>query len=406
LISLNRSSSLAVVDSLRLGVVSLTDGTITDLGLVGTNPHYVGTGHVVFGRAGGLVFAAPFSLRSRSVTGPAVLLAENVWQGTGGATGFAVSDNGTLVYHTGNLLSSGVSELVVVDRTGLERRVPGGSLSASHSRVSPDGKRIAVTLSAVGAQLGGSVALIDVATGARQRTTDDNSGAQAEWTRDGARLLFLRPVGAVRELVSRAWDRSGADLVLARDSTRLLFEIAPGPVRGLAAFRGGTLSRRDLYLARMDSLGALRALVDTPADERAPGISADGRLLAYTSNESGTDEIYVQPIPGPGPRLQVSVSGGTEPLWSRTGATLFYRTASRIMTADVGGVPMQVTRRDSLFTDAFRRNANGREWDVFPGGREFLMLRSPRATEVSRVHVVLNWPRMKSLQRGAGAPER
>jgi hypothetical protein len=122
--------------------------------------------------------------------------------------------------------------------------------------------------------------------------------------------------------------------------------------------------------------------------------------------ESGIDEVYVQPIPGPGPRLQVSVSGGTEPLWSRAGATLFYRTSSRVMAAELGGAPLRVTRRDSLFTDVFRRNAAAREWDVFPGDREFLMLRSMHDAGGSRIHVVLNWPQMKSLQRGAGALER
>ena len=102
LVTINRAPGAApIVDSLRLGVVSLSTGAVTDLGVYGTNAHYVSTGHIVFGRSGNLVFVAPFSLRKRAITGPPSLLLENIWQGTGGATGFTVSDNGTLAYHEG-----------------------------------------------------------------------------------------------------------------------------------------------------------------------------------------------------------------------------------------------------------------------------------------------------------------
>ena len=94
-----------------------------------------------------MVFSAPFSLRKGSITGPPQLLVEGVWQGSGGATGFAVSDNGTLLYHGGAQSAAVVSNtLVITDRSGRERVIPGGPFDMAGPRLSPDGKRIAVTV--------------------------------------------------------------------------------------------------------------------------------------------------------------------------------------------------------------------------------------------------------------------
>jgi serine/threonine-protein kinase len=138
LITINRARTL-VVDSMRLAVVDLNSGALTYLGISGTNAHYVSSGHIVFGRSGNLVYVAPFSLRKRAVTGQPSLLLENVWQGSGGATGVTVSDNGTLAYHEGT--QSIVKELMAVSRAGVARRLPGVALDFQSPRVSPDGRR-------------------------------------------------------------------------------------------------------------------------------------------------------------------------------------------------------------------------------------------------------------------------
>ena len=402
LVAIDRARFSSVVDSLRLGVVSLKDGTVTDLGMPGTNATYVTSGHVVFGRAGGIVMAAPFSLSKRAFTGPATQLLESVWQGSGGATGYAVSDNGTLVYHAG--AGAGKNPLVVVSRAGRERLIPGEPTGFLFPRISPDGRRIAVSATVL---ISGGLWLVDAATGARERLAAENEGGRGEWTRDGSRVVFLREGGAWREVVARSWDRSGEDRVLLRDTTRDLSELALGAAHGLAALRGSDRAnggRGDIFLAPLDSLGAMRPFVATrTAREFNPAISPDGRYLAYLSDESGNDEIYVQPIPGPGPRVRVSVNGGIEPIWGRTGSTVYYRGPGRIMLAELGGSPLQVTRRDSLFADVYDRNGTSshQNWDIFPGGNEFVMARAPRT--LGGVSVVLNWRQLLTRQRGTGA---
>jgi hypothetical protein len=154
----------------------------------------------------------------------------------------------------------------------------------------------------------------------------------------------------------------------------------------------------DIYIAPSDSFGALRPFIATSANEVTPDVSPDGRWIAYTSDESQVNEIYVQALPGPGPRLQVSVNGGIEPVWDSNG-TLFYRTGQWILSASIGGSPLRVLRRDSLFADKYALSRNSRTWDVFPSGREFLFLRTPPVTAMTEIMVVLNWQQMPGPQR-------
>jgi len=405
LVSINKApGNVLAVDSLRLGVVALSSGVVTDLGVYGTNPHYVSTGHIVFGRAGNLVFVAPFSLRKLALTGAPSLLLENIWQGSGGATGFTVSDNGALAYHEGTQSSN--KDLVAVSRTGTVRRIPGEAMDFVYPRVSPDGRTIVSNLLTKDSRWGTS--LIDVGTGAHERLTPPDSGRNPEWTRDGARVVFARRIGGSDEYVSRSRDRSSADTVLARakaeDGTPPYLML--GVPRGLGAMaRPGSGGRLGVHLTPMDSIGSFRPFAVGSGDNNSPSISADGRLLAWVSDESGSNQIYVQAMSGGG-RIPVSINGGTEPLWSRSGTTLFYRTAASVMSADIGVSPLRVIRRDSLFADAFTRTrAVGRNWDVFPDGKEFLMIR-PQQSTTTGVFVVLNWLQLKMSVAGGAVPER
>jgi len=399
LIAIDRARGGLLVDSLQLGIVSLSDGRITDLGVAGTNPYYVSSGHVLFGRPGGLLYAAPFSLRKGAFTGTPQLIHDGLAQGTGGATGFAVADNGTLLYHEADSEGTGrLLDLVVVGRDGRERVVPGDRFDASLPRVSADGRRVAL-ISADRARPTDDVMVIDLESGARQRLANDAVPAGVVWDRTGKRVMFVREADRRDEIVSRAWDRSSADVVTRlQDTVTRLGAIAMGPSGGYSALTvnkpGGN---RDIYLAPTDSLFALRSLLATSSIESRPDVSPDGRFITYTSDESGIPEIYVQPIPGPGPRLQVSINGGTESVWGARDEVL-YRANGFVISARLQGA--RVTGRDTLFPDNYAVSANSRSWDVISGGRAFLFLRRPQGQRDQEVMALLNWHMLPSLRNG------
>jgi serine/threonine-protein kinase len=130
----------------------------------------------------------------------------------------------------------------------------------------------------------------------------------------------------------------------------------------------------------------------TPFDERSPRFSPDGRWLAYVSDESGRNDVYVQPFPGPGPKWLVSTEGGVDPVWARDGRELFYRQDDQMMVVSVArGEEFTADRPRRLFQFRFDTVENGPNYDVSPDGKWFLMPRGERGPLSAELHLVLNW---------------
>jgi serine/threonine-protein kinase len=386
LVTIDRHRLSQSLDSLYLGVVSLSDGSVTNLGIQGLGPHYVAPGRIVFGR-GGSVFSVPFSLGSRRITGPPELLLQNVSQNVGGGTEFVIArDAAVLAFLRG---SADNRRLVVVGPSGEERVLPGEAATFSLPRVSPDGKHIAVQ---TGDTKAGVVWIVDPITGARTRLVTDSTALAPQWTRDGKRVVFLRSFPGVT--YSRPWDLSGPPEILAKKPA---YEVSVGPSGGYWAFRIG-FSNRGIVIAGADSLDARRSAGATAVNPVMPNVSPNGHLVAYVSDESGRNEVYVQPIPGPGPRVRVSVYGGVEPTWSTDGRTLYYRAPTHMMAASVSEQPrFVVVKQDSLFADRYERSGHA-NYDPLPDGRGFLMVRS-RPTSAADIGVIVNWARMAGRAR-------
>jgi dipeptidyl aminopeptidase/acylaminoacyl peptidase len=128
------------------------------------------------------------------------------------------------------------------------------------------------------------------------------------------------------------------------------------------------------------------------ADEHSPVFSPDGRWLAYVSNETGQNEVYVRSFPMMGGAVQVSARGGRQPRWSPTGDEVFYRGEEGMIAATVSTSPsFRVRGRKVLFDDKpyLTHQYGSSTYDVHPDGERFLMIRL--GSEARRVQVVLNW---------------
>jgi eukaryotic-like serine/threonine-protein kinase len=151
-------------------------------------------------------------------------------------------------------------------------------------------------------------------------------------------------------------------------------------------------SKGEIWRVSLDSGATPVQILATAFDNGSPSLSPDGRWLAYTTNESGRDEVYVRSYPGAGGRWQVSLAGGTEPLWSPTGGEIFYRERDAMMAAAVRTQPgFEVTGRTKLFTGQYESGGfRDQDYSVTPDGRTFLMLQRVVGSRQA-ILVTLNW---------------
>jgi serine/threonine-protein kinase len=387
------------LDSTVLGVVTIPAGEVSELGVRGTNPQYSGTGHVVYATPDGWLFAVPFASRSRKVTGAPFPVVEGVAVGGGGAAGFSVALNGTLVYRTGSAgRLGGLGSLVVVSRAGVERSldVPPGRHSVP--RISPDGRQIAFSSNA-GAGRGSSglpdIWRFDTTQKNLTRFTADSESVNPSWSLDGERIAYSR-AGGDSLVMWQPLYQTGQPTALLQLGRRVTALNLPRQGAYVALrISGGSANSPDIWLAHKDSLSAARPFLAEEYAELAPEISPDGRLIAYVTNRTGQNEVYVRRLPGGTDEVLVSVSGGNEPIWAPNGRELFYRGPQHLLVARLSDGPrLTVTARDTLFRDDYRTNANRSNYDVFPDGNGFVFVRDRPASAAatrSLLVVMINW---------------
>jgi dipeptidyl aminopeptidase/acylaminoacyl peptidase len=148
------------------------------------------------------------------------------------------------------------------------------------------------------------------------------------------------------------------------------------------------------------------AIAASPFTEAMGRISPDGRWVVYVSDASGSNEVFVQPFPGPGARVQVSSRGGDEPVWSPDGSRIFYRDGRNLVAASVRATPeFEVTGRQALFGDVYvKRSLPHANYDVSPDGSSFLFLRETSNKEAVMIY---NWlPEVQARMRESKQGQR
>ncbi|MGZ8838990.1 MAG: TolB family protein, partial [Candidatus Aminicenantales bacterium] len=150
----------------------------------------------------------------------------------------------------------------------------------------------------------------------------------------------------------------------------------------------------DILLLDMKSR-RVTPFLNSKASEGWPEFSADGRWLAYSSNESGRYEVWVRPFPGPGGRWQISKEGGLHPVWSKDGKQLFYRQANQVWVVDVGTESGFSAGKPRLLFEKgeFRQGTPVRDWDLWPDGQGFLMVKNEeeKSQPLTEIVLVQNW---------------
>jgi eukaryotic-like serine/threonine-protein kinase len=344
----------------------------------GIQARYLATGNLMFAEGDERVRLVPFDLKRLEVTGEPRPALENVFRGPGsGAVHFAVSETGTLVYVGGGFERS----LVHVDRDGRETPIAVDPRGYRFPRVSPDGSHVAVTVD----PRPSDIWIIDLGRETATRFTTEGHNIGAGWSPDGSHLAFWHIDG--QHMVR--WPEGGP---LRRIGARPapLGQWSPSWAPGGRIFvdENRPETGSDLVVLRVED-GTEEDFLATRADEWMPRVSPDGRWVAYISNVSGADEVYVLPSEGSSAPQLVSVGGGTDPVWSRDGTELFYRRGNAILAVTITTAPTFTAGRPiELFTGRYDLTQAG-NWDVQPDGR-FVMVKADPAT-TRQFQVVLNW---------------
>jgi Tol biopolymer transport system component len=313
-----------------------------------------------------------------------------------GAAQYGLSASGTLVYVPGGLQGT-ATRLAWVDREGKEQPIAAPAHSYSFPRLSPDGRRIAVAI----AETASDVWIYDMERDALSRATfGGTTNANPVWSPDGRRFAFnSNRAGPALNLFWQSADGSGAAERLTTSQFVHAASSWSPDGQTIAFMEVNSETGQDIWTLGLGDRKA-RPFLKTQATETAPRFSPDGHWMAYTSDESGRWEVYVQPYPGPGGKWQISTEGGTEPVWNPTGRELFYRSGNRMMAVPVtlqpgfsAGKPVVLFEGPWLPSPLTFSN-----YDVSRDGQRFLILKPADQDEGARqIVVVQNW--LEELKR-------
>ncbi len=362
------------------------------------DPRYVATGHLAFLRQGTMM-VAPFDPAKLEITGQPVPVVANVIQALNSGFGpyetaagqFSISASGSMAYAPGGIFPDTEDSLVWVDHEGKAKPIASFKAPFFAPRLSPDGQRIAYRV--VGKEW--RVWAYDLKRDTATKLTSEGMAGWVTWTPDGRRLVFGWSKTSPANIY---WQPADGSSPMER-LTQSEYWQCPGSWSSdgetLAFVQYNPDSQNDILLLHMRDR-KVTPLVDSRFNEGWPDFSPDGRWIAYVSDESGRDEVYVQPFPGPGGKWQISNEGGAEPLWSRNGRQLFYRKGNKRWVVDIQtGVAFSLSKPRLLFEQPGYAHGNPiRSWDISPDGQRFLMVKEEerKPQPVTEMIFVQNWP--------------
>jgi Tol biopolymer transport system component len=359
----------------------LTDGDARFTGM-----KYLSSGQLVFGQAGSIKTVG-FDLATGRLTGePRPLVSDVASSPVSQYVYFSAADSGTLAYVPAEAADSyaGLAWLDVTGEVHEFSRVRGG---LGEMKLSPDGSLLAVAMRAAGRL---DPWVYDVASGRGIRLTRDAEASYPVWAPDGRRLA----VGMGRRLSVVAADGTGSPQRLL-ERERRVFPMSwsgGGRAEDRILFAEADAGGQSDIFAVSPASGDVTPLLTTAANEWDAVVSPGGRWLAYVSDETGRNEVYVQSFPDARGKHRVSVDGGDTPRWSPSGHDLFYRRESTILVVPIDDTGRPGAAKQAVVAPPGISLEGG--FDVAPGGRRFVVLEdyaNYQLATASRLRLVLRW---------------
>ena len=357
---------------------------------------YAPPGYLLFVREGTLM-AQAFDARARQVTGEPLPVAEGVGRVGGGAptsyAAFSASATGVLAYGSAPHLSN---QLLWIDRGGTVRGSVGAPGDYADPALSADGRRLAVCRDDPQTATP-DIWIADLVRGNFSRFAfHPRWEVYPVWSPDGTRIAFGSDRTPPTQLYVKPTAGGAEERVL--DTTYDAYPTDWSPDGRFLIYSGGRASatRNDIWMLPLDGERRPRPLLQSPFHEAEGQLSPDGRVLAFSSDESGRPEVYVGRMPTLTERWQVSTGGGRFPTWRRDGKELFYLAADRKLMAV--GFATGSASEGSVPSALFQTRVPQADFPGFHSmyvpatdGQRFLVLTEPETFHSPPVTIVLNW---------------
>ena len=361
------------------------------------NAVYAAPGYLLYLKQNTLT-AQPFDATRLRLTGQAVPLAAGI-RSNGGSSwhgSFTAAQTGVLAYQTATARTDITSQMAWYDRKGGRLGVVSGIGERSNPALSPDGGKIAIGVGERGKR---DVWVYDLKRGTESRLTIGHNGDNLNpiWSLDGSRIFFTSNRAGQLDIYEQPSNGLGdAEQILhSNDQLKYLDDVARDGRYALYD-TGSSSNSTELWVVPLQGERKPFPFLQSSSAARNARFSPNGRYVAYTSDETGRYEIYVQTFPEHLGKWQISTFGGMEPSWRGDGKELFYLGAKdEMMEVEVNtdsqefhaGVPKQLFQVP-LVTGFGWRNRYAASAD----GQRFLMLLPSGENVSSPITVVLNWP--------------
>ncbi len=238
--------------------------------------------------------------------------------------------------------------------------------------------------------------LLDIARGTTSRFSLGLLSYAMVWSPDSNWLTFMASRAGVTGLYQKPSNGAGQDeLLLSATDAEPTDRSQDG--RFLLYQRNDPKTKWDLWVLPLFGDRKAKPFLQSEFDESQGQFSPDGRWVAYASDESGRPEVYVQPFPGPGPKIQISTAGGVQPKWRRDGKELFYRVdgTGKLMTVEVkadgqfqAGVPQVLSLETTVTTHGMQ---SGDHYAVSADGKRVFSIKASQESAAAPITVVVNW---------------
>ena len=371
----------------------------------GAFARYLSAGYIVYAR-GNAMLAVPFNLKTLELTGSAVPVLENVMMSPSNArVQFSLSRDGDLVYLEGRSDDSreAAQPLVWLDRQGSEQALTEVRQRFSKPRLTADGRTLFVEV----ADPEAAIWAYDMNRGTLTRITHGGVSYGPIPSPDGSRVAYEATRDGVAGALLARIDGSGEQRLTSTKRVDIPTSWSPdGKLLALTSF--GESGNYEVRLLPVEGDHTPQMFVQGPFNAGGARFSPDGHWVAYVSDESGNNEVYVRPYPE-GTRVQISAAGGTQPVWSSNGRELFFRNGDELLAVSVSpGLTFTAGKPSVLFSRSMQEDSSGRaygfmaDYDVSNDGRRFVFPKyTPNSSNAPRARVILGW--VQELKRLAGA---